>query len=270
MREFLESVPPGTTKRFSTVNLRRNTPYNYKYLVTPEIALHCDDESCSGIRFFEAQENEICPDKPGDCSIVYVCRNCNRTTKRFSLHIRPAGMAWDVTKFGEIPAFGPHTPARALKLIGSDRDLFLQGRRCENQGLGIGAFTYYRRVIEDQRSRIFDEMIRVLETTDPTSEVIDELKSAKLEQQFSKSVDKIKHAMPASLLINGQNPLKLLHSALSEGVHALSDARCLELAKAVRTLLFEFSERMAQALKDDAELASAVAVLNRLGSQKKP
>lgn len=150
-----------------------------------------------------------------------------------------------------------------MTLIGGDRDLFLQGRRCELQGLGIGAFTYYRRVIEDQRNRIFDEIIRVLEKTDPSNKVIAEIKAAKNEQQFSKSIDAIKNALPSSLLVNGQNPLRLLHSAFSEGVHALTDEECLALATAARTVLFEFSERLAQALSDDAALAQAVALLNK-------
>jgi len=150
-----------------------------------------------------------------------------------------------------------------MTLIGGDRELFLKGRRCELQGLGVGAFTYYRRVIEDQRNRIFDEIIRVLEKIDPSNEIIAEVRAAKNEQQFGKSIDTIKRALPSSLLVNGQNPLRLLHSAFSEGVHALSDEQCLELATAARTVLFEFSERLAQALSDDAALTQAVALLNK-------
>ena len=37
-------------------------------------------------------------------------------------------------KFGELPEYGPPTPARLIKLIGPDRELFLKGTRCENQG----------------------------------------------------------------------------------------------------------------------------------------
>ena len=64
-----------------------------------------------------------------------------------------------------------------------------------------------------------------------------------------------------SLLINGHNPITLLHSALSEGVHALSDEDCLELASSVRIVLGELSERLSQALKDDAELTKALSNL---------
>ena len=38
----------------------------------------------------------------------------------------------------------------------------MKGRRCGNLGLGIGAFVYYRRVVENQKSRILDEIIKVI------------------------------------------------------------------------------------------------------------
>jgi hypothetical protein len=53
----------------------------------------------------------------------------------------------------------------------------------------------------------------------------------------------------------------LLHSALSEGVHSLSDEQCLELASSVRIVLGELSERLSQALKDEAELSKALGTL---------
>ena len=58
----------------------------------------------------------------------------------------------------------------------------------------------------------------------------------------------------------------LLHSALSEGVHALTDAECLELAHDVRIVLGELADRLVQVLKDEAKLGDAV---NRL-TQRKP
>ena len=69
--------------------------------------------------------------------------------------------------------------------------------------------------------------------------------------------------LPQVLLINGQNPLTLLHSALSEGLHAKTDEHCLVLAHAVRVVLTELSDRLSQALKDEAELRSAISLLTK-------
>jgi hypothetical protein len=49
------------------------------------------------------------------------------------------------------------------------------------------------------------------------------LTAAKEEVQFKKALASVKGAMPDALLINGHNPLTLLHAALSDGVHNKSD-----------------------------------------------
>ena len=92
------------------------------------------------------------------------------------------------------------------------------------------------------------------------------LEAAKSETQFSKALASVKDAMPQSLLINGHNPLTLLHSALSDGLHDKSDEHCLEIASGVRIVLAELSERLSQALKDEAELKKA---LSRIMGDKK-
>jgi hypothetical protein len=148
-----------------------------------------------------------------------------------------------------------------LKLLGDQREFFLKGRRCENQGLGIGAFGYYRRVVEHQKGRIIDEIIKVSEKLGATAEALKLLADAKSETQFSKSVTMVKDGLPQALLINGHNPLTLLHNALSAGLHEQTDEVCLELAQAVRVVLVDLSERLSQALKDEAELNLAVSRL---------
>jgi hypothetical protein len=114
--------------------------------------------------------------------------------------------------------YGPPTPSRLISLIGPDRELFLKGRRCENQGLGIGAFGYYRRVVENQKNRILGEILKLAQKIDAQPEMIAALEAAKKETQFSKAMTAVKTAIPQGLLINGQNPLVLLHSALSDGL----------------------------------------------------
>ena len=166
-----------------------------------------------------------------------------------------------VSKFGEAPEFGPHTPSRVITLIGPDRSMFLKGRRCENQGLGVGAFGYYRRVVENQKNRILDQIKKVSEKLGASEDLLNEIDFAKNETQFSKAIGSIKHGSPQTLLISGHNPLTLLHNALSEGLHNQSDEECLASATSIRIVLTDLAERLSQALKDDAELNAAVSHL---------
>ncbi|CAE6784189.1 hypothetical protein R70006_04550 [Paraburkholderia domus] len=166
-----------------------------------------------------------------------------------------------VFKYGEDPPFGPPLPSRLLKLAEDQRDLLLKGRRCENQGLGIAAFAYYRRVVEEQKNRILDEILRVSRTLGAPEELLSELEAAKQERRFTQAIDGIKHGLPQALLTNGHNPLALLHNALSEGLHGGSDDECLELATSIRYVLSDLVERLSHALKNDADLNKAVSKL---------
>lgn len=185
--EFLESVPPSTVTNIADLTKVRHFQsggYAGHYLVTPEIQLHCPSDSCNGIRFFR-RTNASVPDIPDDTFhyfyISYVCSNCRKTEKSFSLAAQRESnkLSGKCYKFGEFPEYGPPTAARLIKLIGPDRELFLKGRRCENQGLGIGAFVYYRRVVEEQKNRILDEIIKVSHKVGAPEHAIKSLEAAR-------------------------------------------------------------------------------------------
>jgi len=268
LADFLESTPPNQLIQISDLSEWKNNGYSYENVLrTPEIQLHCDHENCNGVRFFRCVGGKDHVLKTKGYEFVYVtyrCSNCQRVQKTFSLAAKlhaektPQGECY---KFGELPTYGPPVSPKLIKLIGPDRDDFLKGRRCENQGLGVGAFIYYRRVVENQKNRIIGEIIKVSEKIGAPVEKLNKLRASIQETQFSKALDMSKDAMPESLLINGHSPILLLHSALSEGVHALTDEQCLELAGSVRIVLGELSERLSQALKDEAELTKALSTL---------
>lgn len=202
-----------------------------------------------------------------DVFMLYMCRNCERTLKRYALIIRPGSKALrrdigEVIKIGEWPPFGPITPPRFVSLIGPDRELFLKGRRAEINGLGIGAFAYYRRVVENNKERLLDAIIKVGEKTGVDQAVVAALQEAKKETQFSKAIVDIKDAIPDAIRINGQNPLSLLHGPLSEGIHDKTDEECLELASSVREVLFAMAEQIGEALREKKALDDAIRRLS--------
>ena len=267
--EFLESTPPNQRIHISDLVKVTGSSYGgYTYYVrTPEIQLHCDHDNCNGIRFFRCisgENHNIYTSEFSFFYVTYICSNCQKVEKIFSLaaKVNDSGKGQgECYKFGELPTYGPPVASKLMKLIGPDRDEFLKGRRCENQGLGVGSFIYYRRVVENQKNRILGEIIKVANKIGTSQSNIEILEKAIEETQFTKALDMAKNAIPESLLINGHSPIKLLHSALSEGVHALSDEECLEMASSVRIVLGELSERLAQALKDEAELTKALSSL---------
>jgi hypothetical protein len=262
--EFLESTPPHSPERISNLfgaGEIRGTGWFYS-LEQPDVQLHC--ETCEGPRYFQNVGEKIwaSDERLRDVFLNYVCRNCRSVVKSYAVRVKRAGSAaGEAVKYGELPAFGPVTPARVITLIGPDRDLFLQGRRAESQGMGVGAFSYYRRVVENQKGRIIAEIGKVAARLGGKPAVLASFKAAEKETQFSKAIDDVKDGIPDALKIGGHNPLTLLHQALSEGLHDHTDKECLEIAQEIRLVLTDLAERMSQALREEAELQTAVSRL---------
>ena len=276
--EFLQSISPNQSKHISDLSVPGIVdPYgNLRAEInTPELELHCPHDLCSGVRFFRCTDvfsstgtiletNNLKEDTLNYLYVTYQCSNCQKTTKVYSLAVKLAAIEQShgiCHKFGELPPYGQPIPSRLIKLIGPDRDIFLKGRNCENQGLGIGAFTYYRRVVENQKNRILGEIVKVSEKIGVAEDKINTLREAIKETQFSTALKMAKDVMPESLLIDGHSPMFLLHRALSRGVHELSDEECLKLANTVRLVLGELSERLSAILEDKAELTGAISTL---------
>jgi hypothetical protein len=263
---FLETVHPSVEKRVSGLCRQSRSgaiPVQCN-LATPELRLHCP--TCGGTRTFRSAPAGpvIRPTLREKVFLTYICGDCHREVKLFALLValdEEGGGGGVCLKLGEKPAFGVPVPNRLLRLFGADRDNFIKGRQCENQGLGVGAFAYYRRVVENHRAEIFDEIVQVCQTIGAPLELIDELRAARDQVSFSDAIDKIKAGLPDGLLINGHNPLLALHAALSVGLHSETDEACLEAAHAVRLVLTDLAEKMAMLRQGDGELKAAVQLL---------
>ncbi len=153
--------------------------------------------------------------------------------------------------------------------MGEDYPIFIKGLKCEKQGFGIAAFAYYRRVVDNQKGRLITKILEVAQKLDAKPEMIGKLEQASKATQFSRAVDTIKDAIPESLLVDGRNPLKLLYTALSIGLHEESDEKCLEMAHSIRMVLSDLAERIQQALREQAELKSAVSELLKVEREAK-
>ena len=180
LASFLESIPRGTAALLNAAVgdefidvTDRNNSRRMRTLEKTEIHLHCSSDRCGGIRVFQVGPGALKINRATNLFISVVCRNCLSSPKTFAVRFDDIDEFGQVTatKIGEWPPFGPPTPARVITLIGPDRDLFLRGKRAENQGLGIGAFAYYRRVVENQKSRLITkigEVAKVLGAMPPS------------------------------------------------------------------------------------------------------
>ena len=261
---FLETQPPNTPIEISELVHAATNHYAQKtfYIPAPPIDIHCEREG--GTRKFNAKHRINLVESPDYSFITYRCRNCLATEKTFAVMIEWAddGGA-EVMKLGEYPPFSAPISPRIQKLFSAaDLELYRKGNRATAQGLGIGAASYFRRVVEDQWSRLVMELRQAADRLGV--ENLDVYDAALRETQFSRAVEMLKDALPAKLLIlDGQNPLTLLYQPLSQQLHGLTDEQCLQQAADIRTVLTSLLENIAVVLKDQDELREAARRLTQ-------
>lgn len=234
-RDFLENYP--LYRRFPIADL----PVTLDRLPHPAAHLHC--RVCeSGQTFnmanqyFEGLPYSNYPIAGQVVRAIYLCSSCQEFNQYFLIRIASDRTA--VTKVGQDPPWDI-TPNPALeRALGQRADYYKKGLINESQGYGIGAFGYYRRIVEDVIDDLLDKVPALMGGEERTQylEALEKVKQATVAKE---KIALVKDMLPPILRPGGMNPLSVLHSVLSEGLHEGSDERCLELAMEVReTLVF--------------------------------
>jgi len=250
-KKFLETYP--LYKKFelealSVHTILRDTP-------RPAIHMHCGN--CESEQTFNMsnQYNETDYDIDDYINdkvlrLKYVCTACNRNTiqffvysyKRIEERVDEQTGKTDkynilyVEKVGQVPAWSIEMDKNLEKELADHATLYKRGLENESQGYGIGAFAYFRRITETTIDQMLDSIPDLLEGEDKTKyeEALMKTKNTRVTQE---KIDLVKDLLPSSLRPDGMNPLGVLHSALSEGLHAETDDECMEYADEIKQTL---------------------------------
>ncbi len=112
---------------------------------------------------------------------------------------------------------------------------YYKGLNCINENYGIGAYAYFRRIIERELINIIKD-IKDLPSSHK-SEIEKLLKAHEEDPTVSTIYDNIFEHLPHSLKVLGDNPIKLLYKETSQGLHSIEEQECLSKAKAVQKIL---------------------------------
>lgn len=185
--------------------------------------------------------------------LTYACKNCEKSTFLVWVLWWRDGSITKVMKGGQYPKLEITIPKEFQRALGDKRSLYLRGMTSRHNGYGIGALTYFRRLIEDTT----DEMLGLLEeamqaaNADPAS--IEVLRKAKDGRRFEDKVKIAAEVLPAHLKPGGINPFGDLYELLSIGLHDLTDEQCCDIVDAMdRSLKFIYTQ-----IKTHAEDAKA-------------
>lgn len=168
--------------------------------------------------------------------LVYSCSHCDNFERLFYVKAGGDNQSSWYMKIGQYPTWEVTSEPNIEKLLGEHAGYYKKGLICESQGYGIGAFGYYRRIVEETIDELLSEITELL-SGDELETYNVALEKTKQTRVTSEKIELVKDLLPAILKPDGMNPLSSLHSVLSQGLHAESDEVCLDLAETCREIL---------------------------------
>jgi len=217
-------------------------------LLVPDVELFCNSPQCGRFGAFAPDSDRwTLPDRSTYTELKflrYSCRECQKSPKLYAVRIRFSNESIAeaaFTKIGEEPPnIGP-TPRALRELLGEAWVLYLKAVRSEMAGLELGAFVYYRRAVERIWPALLDRFIK-LSQYDASLDQLRQLRDARDNKQINRSMDSARESIPATLYVDGKNPLEALIEAYGDRAKEYTSAECTTRADGIRRALNQLSE----------------------------
>jgi len=258
--DFIANKPLYT--KFEISYQEYQTTYNnnfptFQYLTYDHV---CDN--CGDVKTFkmECKKDSIVNRASWEYSINYIgtCMFCNAFKIEFIINSfadlkdenKPNEGKYFLRKIGQNPSFRLKPKKEVQNYLSSDdKENYSKALMCLSQGYGIGAFSYFRRIIENEIKRITKDVSNI----DLPIE----------EERASKLIDESSEHLPHSLRGLGQNPLKILWQQLSIGIHSLTEEQCIEKAVEINEILSFTIQKMNE---EKGEVAGIKKILGKLAA----
>lgn len=278
-KKFLEEYP--LYKKFLTDAFSEYTSLDN--LPKPAIHMYCwrcdSDQTFNMINEYHEVDYHSDANSSGKTLRArYLCSACQESIRLFFIYFGTEKIkeknedgedverkVMSLTKVGQNPSWSIEMDKELEKLLDDHTDFYKRGLICESQGYGIGAFAYYRRIVEEVIDGLLISIEELLTDPEEKREYDTALEKVKKTTVTQEKIDLVKDLLPDSLRPDGMNPLSALHSALSEGLHAEDEDTCLEYAEAVRDSLVFLVNRL---VRTKAENKSFSASMRKLLDKK--
>jgi hypothetical protein len=215
-------------------------------LSKPAINMNCS--SCESMQTFN-MNNEYHKEHSNEPilgqvkDLRYLCSSCQNSMYVFLVHFFSEEIGGDseefvliVNKVGQVPAWDIEIDEEFEKMLGDHVQHYKSGLICESQSYGIGAYAYFRRVVEDVIDELLKSISGLVEENEK-KEYKKKLEEVKQEKIAENKIKIVQDLLPSSLQVEGMNPLKQLYSVLSDGVHNKTDEECMNDAEAIKNIL---------------------------------
>lgn len=175
-------------------------------------------------------------------------------------HIGSENLEVYIEKAGIFPEHKfKHDKSIAKYLDRESDNWFYKGSVLLEKGMGIGAFAYFRRIVEKELIGIIEDIKTLPDSKSVEIEAL--LKEHNKNPSVSTIYSNIFEYLPSSLKSLGENPLKLLYNLTSEGLHSLSEEECIDKARGIQRLLGFVIRKMSEEHSEIKDLRSIIKSL---------
>lgn len=123
----------------------------------------------------------------------YKCVNCEKDSVYYLIVMVESGPSM---KVGQFPMQSARVPNSIAKRLGDSAPLYRKALTCRNEGYGLAAVAYFRRVVEDKTNELIDVVADAAEAHSvPSSDVV-KIRLAKNEKAYEEKLQVAAHAIP--------------------------------------------------------------------------
>lgn len=140
-------------------------------------------------------------------------------------------------KVGQVPPWTKRIDKTFAKALGNDAELYRRALDCISRAYGLGACAYLRRVVEHQIDPILRLILQVSEAAGADESELNEVRRTIEGKNFDEKAKLAYRVAPSSLIVEGTNPIKIIYSHFSAGVHTLDEEAALHVAAEIATAL---------------------------------
>jgi len=184
----------------------------------------------------------------------YRCHLCQQR----STHFLVVRLEHGVMKVGQFPMQSTRVPSRIEKRLGNSANFYRRALTSRNEGYGIGAVAYFRRVIEDKTNELIDVVADAARAYGISEPDIEKIRAAKNQKVYEDKLKIAAQAIPDVLKPDTANPLQALYDTLSVGIHTQSEDECLKIADEIRDVFDYLFDRLRTEIEDRTSFVNKV------------
>lgn len=260
IKTFLETAALYSWREFARPAVNRGS------LWIPEIDSYC--EVCEQPRPFQDLSSRgggsgmsLEALKSGTSYFTFKCVSCRKAEREFLVEQIVDDKSIKLQKYGELPRKQLPRDPTLQKFFSDDLANYEKAVICLANEYGVAAFAYLRRITEANIVGLIDLLEEDVRSSGGDLAITAALAELRKESPMSEKIRVANLALPPHLKPDGLNPLGRLYQVLSEGVHSLSDAECLERARTICECLAFLVSELASRKQHRARFKSVVGRL---------